>query len=581
MARPVSSVAAVAEGPAPPRYRGVTLLVGALVAGVLFVIFYPLAMILQRALFPNGAFDLSVWGATLAAPDLAIAVRNTLILAVLTTCIAVPIGVFFAWLVERTDARWGALSRLLPVIPLLLPPVAMTIGWLFLADPRAGFLAPPMQTVFRSLGLDIDPTSLAVQSWGGLVLLYVLFAVPHVYVVTAAAFSSLDPSLEEAARIFGKGRLRCFVSVSAPAIRHAIGSASLLCIISSFGLYSIPALIGTAARIDVLSVYIYRLLNASYPPKIGQSVVLGVLLIVVIGLLWLAQRRIAASTGHAQIGGMGVRPNRIALGGWKWPARALLLLYVALTSILPLLALFVVSLQSFWRPTVRLDQLSFANFFEFWSTPQSRAAILNSALLALVTTTCVVLVAGILAIVARNVGGKSEKWLGVLTKTPSAIPHIVFAVGVLVTFGFAPFFLNGSWLILFLCYLAVFLPQASIAAESAVQQVGGQLVEASRIFGARPGRTFWTVQLPLILPGLAAGWALIFTLVVGELNAAAILAGPRNPVIGYLILSLFDNGTYSQLAALGSIIGLVSGVTVFAALMLARPRFSGSGGGGD
>ena len=563
----------------PPRYRSISIVVGLLVLSVLIVIFYPLATILQRALLPGGTPDFSLWTTTLAAPDLIVAARNTLILSFLTTIIAVPIGVFFAWLVERTDAWLGALSRLLPVIPLLLPPVAMTIGWLFLADPRAGFLAAPIQSGLHAIGLEIDPASLAVQSWGGLILLYVLFSVPHVYVVAAAAFSSLDPSLEEAARIFGKGRLKCFVSVSVPAIRHAIGSASLLCVISSFGLYSIPALLGTAARIDVLSVYIYRLLNASYPPKIGQAVVLGVVLIVIIGCLWLAQRRIAASTGHAQIGGMGVRPNRIALGAWRWPARIMLLLYVALTSILPLLALFVVSLQSFWRPTVRLDQLSFANFFEFWSTPQSRAAILNSALLAILTTTCVVLIAGILAIVGKTVGGKREKWLGVLTKTPSAIPHIVFAVGVLVTFGFAPFYLNGSWLILFLCYLAVFLPQASIAAEAATQQVGGQLVEASRIFGARPGRTFRTVQLPLILPGLAAGWALIFTLVVGELNAAAILAGPRNPVIGYLILSLFDNGTYSQLAALGSIIGLVSGVTVFAALMLARPRFSGSGGG--
>ncbi len=565
---------------APPRYRAITFVVGAIVAAVLAVIFLPLATILQRALLPNGALDLSLWAATLSQPDLHYAIRNTLILAVVTTVIAVPVGVFFAWLVERTDARWGALSRLLPVIPLLLPPVAMTIGWLFLADPRAGFLAAPMQTAFRAMGLDIDPSALAVQSWGGLILLYVLFSVPHVYVVAAAAFSSLDPSLEEAARIFGKGRLKCFLSVSMPAIRHAIGSASLLCIISSFGLYSIPALLGTAARIDVLSVYIYRLLNAAYPPKIGQAVVLGVLLIVTIGLLWLAQRRIAASTGHAQIGGMGIRPNRIALGAWRWPARIMLLLYVALTSILPLLALFVVSLQQFWRPLVRLDQLSFENFFEFWSTAQSRAAIVNSSLLAVLTTTCVVLIAGVLAIVGKNVGGKWEKWLGVLTKTPSAIPHIVFAVGVLVTFGFAPFFLNGTWFIIFLCYVAVFLPQASIAAEAAVQQVGGQLVEASRIFGARPGRTFWTVQLPLILPGLAAGWALIFTLVVGELNAAAILAGPRNPVIGYLILSLFDNGTYSQLAALGSIIGVVSGITVFAALMFARPRFSSSGGGG-
>ncbi len=557
-----------------PRYRAVSIIVVLLALFVFAAIFFPLGVILQRALLPNWKPDFALWATTLAQPELLTAVRNTLIIAFVNTVISVPLGIFFAWLVERTDARWGALSRLLPVIPLLLPPVAMTIGWLFLADPRAGFLAAPMQGFFRSIGLSIDPSSLAVQSWGGLILLYVLFSVPHVYVVAAAAFGSLDPSLEEAARIFGKGRLKCFLSISVPAIRHAVGSSALLTIISSFGLYSIPALLGTAARIDVLSVYIYRLLHATYPPKIGQAVVLGVVMIFVIGLLWLAQRRIASSTGHAQIGGMGIRPNLISLGGWRWPARILLLLYVLLTSVLPLVALFIVSLQPFWRSTIVFDQLSFANFFEFWSDRQSRAAIVNSAWLAVLTTTVVVLIAGILSIVGKNVGGAREKWLGVLTKVPSAIPHIVFAVGVLVAFGFAPFFLNGTWLIIFICYLAVYIPQASIAAESAVQQVGNQLVEASRIFGARPGRTFWTVQLPLILPGLAAGWALIFTLVVGELNAAAILAGPRNPVIGYLILALFDNGTYSQLAALGSIIGLVSGVTVSIALILGRPRFS-------
>jgi len=84
------------------------------------------------------------------------------------------------------------------------------------------------------------------------------------------------------------------------------------------------------------------------------------------------------------------------------------------------------------------------------------------------------------------------------------------------------------------------------------------------------------VQLPLILPGLAAGWASIFALVLGELNAAAILSGPHNPVIGFLILSLFDNGTYSQLAAVATLIGVVSAITVSAVLVLGLPRFSGS-----
>lgn len=556
------------------RVRLLILIVTSAILLIAFlIIFYPIGIIILRAIFPGGEFDWSQWVSTLTAPALGVALRNTTIIAIVTTIISVPIGVLFAWLIERTDARWGALSRLLPIIPLLLPPVAMAIGWLFLADPRAGFLARPLLDFLQSLGLEITPSTFAIQSWQGLIFLYVLWAVPHVYVIAAAAFSGLDPSLEEAARMCGKGRFKCFTSISLPAIRHAVGASVLLCMISSIGLYSLPALMGSAARIDVLSVYIYRLLNFSYPPKTGQAVILGLVLMLVIGLIWIAQRRIASRTGHAQIGGMGVRPNLLTLGPWRWPARGLILLYVLLTSVLPLLALMIVAMQPYWRPTIVWNMLSFNNFLEFAASRTARAAITNSALLAIGTSTLVVLIAGLVAVIAKQLGGAKEKALGVMTKVPTAIPHIVFAVGVLVAFGFAPFSLNGSWLILFLCYTAVFIPSASISAEASVQQVGQQLVEASRIFGASPAKTFFRIQLPLILPGLAAGWASIFALVLGELNAAAILSGPRNPVIGYLILTLFDNGTYSQLAAIGTIIGLVSAMTVSIVLIFGKPKY--------
>ena len=539
----------------------------------LFVVFYPIAIIVVRAIFPNGYPDPMLWYKTLTSSGFVIATRNTLIIAGFNTLISVPLGTLFAWLIERTDARMGSLSRLLPVIPLLLPPVAMAIGWLFLADPRAGFVAKPILEFIRAIGIDIDSSVLAIQSWHGMIFLYVLWAVPHVYVIAAAAFNSLDPSLEEAARMCGKGRMRCFWGISLPAIRHAVGAAILYCVISSVGLFSIAALIGTAARIDVISVYIFRLLNFEYPPKISAAVIIGLSLMIFIGTVWLLQRYLASRTGHAQISGMGIRPNRLALGGWRWPARALIIIYVILTSILPLISLFIVALQPFWRPEIVFGVLSFENFTELAETQQSRAGIFNSIKLGIFVSTMVVFTAGIFAICAKHIGGKVEKGLGILTKIPSAIPHLIFGIGVLVAFGFAPFRLNGTWYILFLAYSALYLTTASINAESAVQQVGDDLVGASRIFGASPIRTFRKVQLPLILPGLAAGWASIFALVLGELNAAAILSGPRNPVIGYLILALFENGTYSQLAAIGSIIGVVSAITVSTVLLLGRPKY--------
>src|SRR5581483_8708541 len=70
------------------------------------------------------------------------------------------------------------------------------------------------------------------------------------------------------------------------------------------------------------------------------------------------------------------------------------------------------------------------------------------------------------------------------------------------------------------------------------------------------------VLWPLMRPGLAYGWALIFVLVVGDLEIAAILSGPGNPVVGTAFAAIFQSGIYSDLASLGTIVAVVTLVVV-------------------
>jgi iron(III) transport system permease protein len=206
--------------------------------------------------------------------------------------------------------------------------------------------------------------------------------------------------------------------------------------------------------------------------------------------------------------------------------------------------------------------------------PTSAQAIFNSMILGIVAATITVSITGTLAIYANEVGGRRGQWLGLLTKVPSAMSTLVLAIGLLLAFGGSPFFLNGTLYILVIAYVIARMPVAAIAAESSVAQIGTQLVEASRVNGATRGRTFWRVLLPLTLPGMAAGWALIFADIVGDLTAAAILSGPRNMVIGYRIQDIYDSGTYSDLAALAVVVTVLSAVAVGVVMRFARPRFS-------
>ena len=147
-------------------------------------------------------------------------------------------------------------------------------------------------------------------------------------------------------------------------------------------------------------------------------------------------------------------------------------------------------------------------------------------------------------------------------KLPAAVPNVVIAVGFILAFGGAPFNLHGTVLILLLAYLVVHFPQGSVAADAAVSSVGQDLLDAAEVSGSHPGRTFLRIQFPMMLAGLAAGWALVFVRTAGDLTASALLAGIRNPVVGFRILEIYENGAYADLAALAIVLTIVSTVVV-------------------
>jgi iron(III) transport system permease protein len=133
-----------------------------------------------------------------------------------------------------------------------------------------------------------------------------------------------------------------------------------------------------------------------------------------------------------------------------------------------------------------------------------------------------------------------------------------------------PFSLGGTTLILLMVYVTIYMPQGSVAADAAVSQIGSELPEASSVFGAGDGRTFRKIYLPLMLPGLIAGWAFLFARMVGDLTATALLAGPSNTVVGFRILQIFTNGSFADLASLGIVLTLASSFVVIGALVLGR-----------
>jgi iron(III) transport system permease protein len=547
--------------------------VSALVALFLAAIaLYPLGTVLVRIFVSHGQLDLSGLRRTFDQPDLGTLVKNTLIVVLGSAAIALVLGGVLAWVNERTDARMGLLTESLPLVPFLLPPIAGSTAWVLLLSPGAGFVNVWLRDVLGWFGIDRLDGPLNVYSFFGLLLVYTIYQVPYAFMLITAGLRTIDPALEEASRVGGHGLLRTLRSVTLPAVTPSIAGAVLLMAWSGFGLVSIPLVIGTGANIHVLSERIVRVLQ-QFPPDEGVAIGLSLLMIAFVAVAWWAQVLVLRRGRFAAIGGKGQRATPVRLGPWRWPVRGLVLLYMGVTTVLPLFALVIVSLERFWTAEIPWGRLTFDAYrVGIWHEPTARKALLDSLELGLIVATVGVVAAALVSLFVVRTSPRVGRIIDGAIKFPATLSHIVIAVGFVLALGGKPFNLAGSIVILMLAYLALYFPQTAVATDNAVAQVGRELPEASRVAGAGDGRTFRKIYLPLMASGIAAGWALLFVRCVGDLTASSILAGPGNPVVGWKILQVYTDGSYSEMAALSVILTVVSGTVVVTVLALSRRR---------
>lgn len=540
---------------------------------VVIVIIGPLLLMVINLFLREGTGLFTAFGNVFGASWFWPMLRDTLIAVGVSTIGALAIGSTLAWLEERTNAEMSWLSQLMPILPLFVPPLASAIGWVLLGTPGSGTLNVIAKEAAGLLGIDLGYAGpVDIFTWPGILALFTINLVPHVYLVVSAALRNLEPSLEEASRVSGVGAWGTLTKVTLPAIRPALLNALLLALSAGFALFSIPFLIGSSAGVDNLIVRVVRMTTYEFPAKLAEASVLGIIVVVVIGSSLLLQRRITRLSRHARMEGKTSSPSRIDLGWFKWVARVFMTGYVLLATVLPVLALIFVSLQSFWSGELSLANFTLNHYIDLLKPgTKTLDALRNSVVLGAITATVAMLVVTLVAYFQerrpRDITGRAAD---AVAKLPGALSHVVVALALIIAVAGPPFSLQGTLMILFLGYFVMYLPQASVNANSALSQIGPTLSESSLTSGASEWRTFVRVILPLMLPGVLGGWVMVFVLVTGDLTASAMLAGPSSPVAGHVMLDLATSGTYGAVSALGVMITLVGSVIGGTVLVLSR-----------
>ena len=465
-----------------------------------------------------------------------------------TAILATVFGTFMAWAVVRTNLPLRRTIEGASIVPFISTPFIGALAWILLASPGTGLINQFWRLLFGPGAPLIN-----IYSIWGMILVESLYEMPYVFLIVAGALRSMDPTLEEASFSSGAGLVRTTLKVTLPLVLPAILGGALLVFVLAAEQFGVPAVIGTPARIRVLTTSIWDS-QSVFPPKYGLGAALCVTLFLISTIGLYLQRRIVNARSFTTVGGKGARPRRIELGPMKWVVSGLCVLYLMMSVVLPYATIFFSSIRTLWTEQFHWAQLTIENYdWVLFKYPITQRALFNSVMLAAVGATIGIVFAAVISFLTLRTRLPGRKSLDYLAMLPMAFPGIVLAVGLLRAWISPPLVLYGTIWILLVAYIARYLPYGVRSTSATLVQIHPELEESSLSSGANWFQTFWRVTLPLLKPGIVSGWILLFVSFTRELSASVLLYSPGHEVISVAIYDLWAQGDFRPLSALAMI----------------------------
>jgi len=534
---------------------------GGAVLALLILIVLPLVSLIIGSLYGEGEISGGYFVQVASSRYYLGPLYNSLVLGAWTGLFSVLVGVPLAWAVSRSNTPGKKFIQATVVLSYVSPPFLTAIAFVNLFSPNAGVI----NVFFRDV-LGLDWLTFNIFTMEGLVFVTVLHTFPFVYLLASSALTSVDASYEEAAQILGAGKFRTALSITAPLVAPAVLSGALIAFVTAIALFGSQAIIGLPGRIVTLPTRIYSLFT--YPPQYGLASALSLVFIIITVAALYIQRAFLARRSYVTVGGKSSHPRLVELGPVRWLVLAFAALVFIVALVLPYGSLLAVSFSKTWGLNF-WKGLTFANYiyvlFEYNITQR---AILNSTWLATLTATFAVVLGTLICWLDVRTRIPGRRLLDYTSLIPLGLPGIVMAVALIQFWLAMPVELYGTLTILFLCYVARYLPLGVRAANSSLMQVDVSLEESARILGASWAHTMREITVPLIRPGLFAGWLLVFVPAIHELSASILLFTSDTITLSVAIFNLEESGFTEPVAALAIVNVVVIGIALWIASRL-------------
>ena len=483
------------------------------------------------------------------------ALRNTLLLGLLTGFGSLVIGLLFAYVDVYVRIRSRFIKKLFDVVsmlPVVSPPFVLSLSMVLLFG-KSGLITRKILGIYDA----------NVYGMWGIVIVQTLTFFPVVYLMLKGLLKNIDPSMEEAARDMGATRLKVFTTVTLPLMLPGLGNAFLVTFIESVADFANPMIIG--GSFDTLATTIYlRITGGTY--DITGAAAMAVVLLCITLILFMVQKYVLEARTAATLTGKASRVRMLIEDkSVRYPLSALCMLM----SVFVVLMYIAVPFGALFRLWGRDYSLTFKWFAKMFSEGGWKA-FKDSFLLSIIASPITALLSMIISylVVKRKFRGKG--FIEFTSMLAMAVPGTVLGVGFIRGFAGGVFrtgFLQGIYgtgLILIIVFVVRSLPVGTRSGISALRQIDKSIEESAYDLGAGSGKVFTSVTLPLIKDSFFSGLVTTFVRSITAISAVILLVTPRYLLITCRINEYAEKGEFGVACAYATILIMIT----YAAIMI-------------
>jgi iron(III) transport system permease protein len=452
--------------------------------------------------------------------------RNSIVLAVVSTSIIVLVAFCFAYVGLRGPHRLRAPLRLLGLIPLVAPPFIFSLSLILLGG-RSGVIPKLFDLHFNIYG------------WSGVIIAQAITFLPLGYLMIENVLRSMGANLEDAAADMRAKDYEILFRITIPLAYPGILKAALLVFLMAIADFGNPMLISGNVHFLATDAYLYWVGENN----LEMAAVFCVFLIIPSMFMFVIHEFMLKGRSFTTIGG---KPQHVE----ERPISNKIF-YPMMGVVVPMSILIAACFgMIFLGAFTKILMINNTFTLEHFNSPNGIRSLITSIKFALSAACIAPLIGVTLSYIFVRKRVPFKRALEFLSLLGFAVPGTVMGIGYILAFNSPPLKLTGTFLIMIINEAFRNLSVSLEAGSSKLHQIDVAIEEAAVDMGASAVKTFFKIVLPLISSALIAGF--IYTFMVGMIAVSAVifLISPGNDLAALYILAVAEQGNLGMACAI-------------------------------